>query len=208
VTNANEYIRQVGDSLNHIVDAVQRVRDQITQIAAAVDEQSAASEQVARNIEKTSAISKDMEKMSGNMKQEFNGLVRTAEDLRNSTSGFKTRNNKLMILDLAKSGHRIFMTKLASFIRGEGNLDLSQMKDHYSCSFGKWYYAEGKNLCGSLPDFKAIEFPHEKIHSLAKDAVSACNRGDKDKAQIICKEMEGLLGEMNSLLDAIRRECG
>ena len=90
VTSATEYIRQVGDSLNRIVDSVQKVRDQITQIATAVDEQSAASEEVANNIEKTSNISKEMEKMSDEVMNEIRGLVKTAEELRNSTSGFKT----------------------------------------------------------------------------------------------------------------------
>lgn len=94
VTKATEFIRQVGDSLNHIVDAVQKVRDQITQIATAVDEQSAASEEVARNIEKTSAISRDMEKMAGDVMHEVNGLIKTAEELRKSTAGFKTKHGE------------------------------------------------------------------------------------------------------------------
>ena len=208
VTSATEYIRQVGDSLNQIVDSVQKVRDQITQIAAAVDEQSAASEEVADSIEKTSIISKDMEKMSDEVMNEINGLVKTAEELRNSTSGFKTKGNELGILDLAKSGHKIFMTKLYGSIKGTTTLDLSQMKDHYSCSFGKWYYGEGKGLCGSLPSFKAIETPHEKIHSLAKDVVKACNSGESERAENIYREMNKLLDSMGTLLDGIRLECG
>jgi methyl-accepting chemotaxis protein len=94
VASATQYIRQVGDSLNHIVDTVQKVRDQITQIATAVEEQSAASEEVANNIEKTSNIAKDMEKMSDDVMNEINGLVKTAEVLRNSTSGFKTKGSR------------------------------------------------------------------------------------------------------------------
>lgn len=95
VTKATEFIRNVGDSLNHIVEAVHRVRDQITQIATAVDEQSAASEEVARNIEKTSSISKDMEKASDDVMHEVSSLAKTAEELRNSTAGFKTKGNEL-----------------------------------------------------------------------------------------------------------------
>lgn len=93
VTKATEYIRNVGNALHDIVEAVQRVRDQITQIATAVDEQSAASEEVARNIEKTSAIARDMEKMSGEVMHEVNTLTSIAEELRNSTAGFKTKGN-------------------------------------------------------------------------------------------------------------------
>ncbi len=92
VTKATGYIRDVGDSLNHIVVAVERVRDQITQIATAVDEQSAASEEVARNIEKTSAIAQDMENMSQDVMKEVNNLTRVVELLNQSVSGFKIRD--------------------------------------------------------------------------------------------------------------------
>ena len=91
VTKATDYIRDVGDSLNHIVVAVERVRNQITQIATAVDEQSAASEEVARNIEKTSAIAQDMENMSQDVMKEVNNLTRVVELLNQSVSGFKIR---------------------------------------------------------------------------------------------------------------------
>jgi methyl-accepting chemotaxis protein len=92
VTKATDYIRDVGDSLNHIVVAVERVRNQITQIATAVDEQSAASEEVARNIEKTSAIAQDMENMSQDVMKEVNNLTRVVELLNQSVSGFKIRD--------------------------------------------------------------------------------------------------------------------
>ncbi|MFO0751846.1 MAG: methyl-accepting chemotaxis protein [Thermodesulfovibrionales bacterium] len=91
VTRSTDFIRKVGDSLNHIVESVQKVRNQITHIAAAVDEQSAASEEVARNIEKTSAISRTMEEMSSDVMHEVQSLTKTVEELRSSTSGFKTR---------------------------------------------------------------------------------------------------------------------
>jgi len=81
-------------SNNILVDAVQKVHDQITQIATAVDEQSAVSEEVASNIEKTSAISRDMETMSDEVMHEVNGLIKIAEELRNTTSGFRTKGVK------------------------------------------------------------------------------------------------------------------
>ncbi|MBI3593136.1 MAG: CZB domain-containing protein [Nitrospirae bacterium] len=207
VTKATQYIRNVGDALLSIVHAVQKVRDQITQIATAVDEQSAASEEVAKNIEKTSNISKEMEKMSGDVMHEVNGLIKVAEELRNSTSGFKTKGNELMILDLAKTDHRVFVGKIAAYLKGDIKLDPSQLPDHHSCRFGKWYDVEGKEKCGNLPSYKSIDAPHERIHILAKEACSALASGDKDKAERIYKEMENISDQIGSLLDGIKREC-
>ncbi|BCB96902.1 hypothetical protein JZK55_18240 [Dissulfurispira thermophila] len=207
VTKATEYIRKVGDSLNHIVDAVQRVKDQITHIATAVDEQSAASEEVAKNIEKTSAISKDMERMAEDVMHQVNALTKISEELRNSSAGFKTKGSELMILDLAKTDHRIFIGKIGACLKGDTTLDPSQLSDHHNCRFGKWYFGEGKEICGNLPSFRAIDEPHARIHALAKEAVAAYNSGDKLKAERIYKEMEDISDQIASLLDGIKREC-
>jgi len=207
VTKATDYIKEVGSSLNHIVEAVQKVRDQITQIATAVDEQSAASEEVARNIEKTSGIAQDMEKISEDVMHEVNGLTKIAEDLRNSTAGFKTKGSELMILDLARTDHRVFVNKVGACLKGDATLDPSQMPDHRTCRFGKWYLGEGQQMCGSLQSFKEVDGPHERIHALAKEVVAACNSGDTSKAERIYKEMEDISERIGSLLDGIKREC-
>lgn len=92
VNKATNYIRELGEALNHIVESVLRVRDQITQIATAVDEQSAASEEVARNIEKTSAIAKTMENMAQEVMNEVNNLTKVSDDLKASVSTFRIRD--------------------------------------------------------------------------------------------------------------------
>ncbi|MFZ6006674.1 MAG: methyl-accepting chemotaxis protein [Nitrospirota bacterium] len=94
ITKAVGHVKNLKNVLDTIVESVQKVRDQITQIATAVDEQSAASEEVAGNIEKTSAIAKDMEKMADDVMQEVDVLAKIAEELRNSTAGFKTRETE------------------------------------------------------------------------------------------------------------------
>ncbi|MEW5743897.1 MAG: methyl-accepting chemotaxis protein [Nitrospirota bacterium] len=206
VTRATEYIRNVESSLRNIVDAVLRVGDQITQIATAVDEQSAASEEVARNIEKTSAIARDMERMSGEVTHEVNTLTGIAEELRNSTAGFRTKGNELMIIDLAKTDHRVFVGKIAACLKGDVSLDPATLADHCSCRFGKWYDGDGKQLCGNLTSYRTVAGPHERIHRLAREAITAHNAGDAKKAEQIYKEMDTLSEQIGRLLDDIKRE--
>ncbi len=90
VTKATDYIKNLGDSLHSIVESVQKVRDEVTHIATAVDEQSSAAGEVSSNIEQTAIISNEVEKMSEEVLNEVNNLTRIAEELKNSTSGFKT----------------------------------------------------------------------------------------------------------------------
>ncbi|MEW6117071.1 MAG: methyl-accepting chemotaxis protein [Nitrospirota bacterium] len=207
VTKATEFIREVGGSLNQIVESVQKVRDQVTQIAAAVEEQSAASEEVSGNIEQTSMIAKELEGLAEEMTHKVNGLTKVADDLRGSTAGFKIKGSELMILDTAKMDHRIFVDRIGACLKGDTMLDPDQLPDHHSCRFGKWYWGEGKEICGELKSFKEVDVPHERIHTLAKEAVTAYRAGNREKAEQCYHEMDSVSNTIVALLDGIKHEC-
>jgi len=206
VANATEYINNLGSSLTSILEANQKVSDQITQIATAVDQQSSASEQVTNNTETTLKIAREIESMSGNVMHEINNLTTIAEELRNYTSGFKTDGNELMILDLAKGDHRIWVNKVAHHLKGDNKLDPSQLADHTKCRLGKWYYGEGKIKCGNLQSFRNLESPHEQIHKLGKEIVRAYNDGNVKMAESTFKEMEHVSENIIGLLNNIRSD--
>jgi methyl-accepting chemotaxis protein len=109
-------------------------------------------------------------------------------------------------IDLAKSGHRIFMGKIALCLSGNLKLQAEQLPDNHSCRFGRWYDGEGKQLCGHTEAYKAIDGSHMTIHELAKDAVNAFNAGDKERAQRIYNEMEAVSEVLMKLLDTLKRE--
>jgi methyl-accepting chemotaxis protein len=207
VTSAKEFISKVGDTLLSVTDAVQTVSDQITRIAAAVEQQSAASEDVARNIEQTSHIAHEMETMAGDVTHEVSGLTRIAEDLRNRTAGFTTSVSKTMIFDLAKTDHRIFVDKVGACLNDDTRLDPAELPTHQTCRFGKWYLDEGKRLCGGVASFIAVDEPHAKIHSLAREAVTAHYAGDKARADRLYAEMEKVSVRVEGLLTQMKREC-
>lgn len=206
VTKATEYIKQVGDSLNHIVGAVQKVRDQVTQIAVAVDEQSAASEEVAKNIEKTSAITKEIEKMSEDVMREVYEFIKIASNLRNSASAFKTKGSELLMFDLAEGDHRRFINRVAAHLKGMDMLDPEKLADYKGCRLGEWYYGEGASQCGNLSSYRAIETPHQRIHAMGKEIVLAYNSGDKERAQKLFGELEGLTDQVIKMIGDIKIE--
>ncbi|MCL4492595.1 MAG: methyl-accepting chemotaxis protein [Nitrospirae bacterium] len=208
VAKANEYIGKVGDVLLSMVKAVEKVRDQITRIATAVDEQSATSEEVARNIEETSKNAKDLEKMSDGVLKEVVKLTGIADELRAITAGVKTKGSAIVMLELAKTDHRGFVGKIAACLNGTLSLTASQLPDHHSCRFGKWYDKEGKVICGAMPSYSRVVAPHEKIHLLAKEAVEAHNAGNSEKAKRIYNEIESISRQIVGVLDEIRKECG
>jgi methyl-accepting chemotaxis protein len=206
VIQSTEHIGHVRDALTAIVTSVQKVRDQITQIAVAVEEQSATAEEVATNIEKTAGITKEMEKGSEDVTHEVHRLSGIVEELRNSTAGFTLQNAEQLIFDNSKTDHVIFMKKISAHLKGDVRLDPGKMPDHHTCRFGKWYENAGRQQCGSLPSYRAISQPHERIHTLAREVVSTYTNGDAQSAEKIYAEMKGLSLEINQHLDELKRE--
>jgi methyl-accepting chemotaxis protein len=204
---AAESIGGVGDALNSILDEIQKVKDEITKIAAAVEEQSATTEQVTTNIESTSTIAREIEKLADGVAHEVTKLAAVADELRVATSGVRTQGGAVIMLELAKNDHRGFVGKIASCLRGEVSLDHNQLPDHHTCRFGKWYDKEGMKICGHKPSFRAVEEPHDKIHRLAKEAVSAYSAGRKEKADQLLKEIESVSKQVIVCIDQIKNEC-
>jgi len=90
VTKATGHIKNLNNVLETIVDSIKKVKDQINQIATAVEEQSATAAEVAMNIESTSNISKDIEKMTGDVSGAVQHLSGIAAELGKATANIKT----------------------------------------------------------------------------------------------------------------------
>ena len=89
---------------------------------------------------------------------------------------------------------------------GEISVVANEIATHHSCRFGKWYEGIGLEMCGDLPSYRTINAPHERIHSLAKEAVTAAQSGDMSRAGKLLAEVDELSAQVVSLLSSIRSE--
>jgi len=91
VIRATEEIKKVVDALVSIVGSVQTARDQITHIATSVEQQSATTNEVSTNIEQTALIAKEMERLSGAVAHDVDGLLAVVQEIRSAASKFIIR---------------------------------------------------------------------------------------------------------------------
>ncbi len=207
VSRVTQYIKSVGQALESIVSAVHKVSDQMAHISTAIDEQSATTTEVSRHIEDMAAISNNIDTSSTEVLSEVMSLSNIAEELRTAASGIKTKGGAVVMIEIAKNDHKHFVEKIASCVSGKNTVTASQLPDHHSCRFGKWYYKEGHDLCGGMSIYKRIEDPHEKIHRLAKEAVTLAQMGDKDKAEGSFNELNNVSRQLLGMLDNLKTEC-
>jgi len=200
-------IKKVVDSLMAIFAGVEKVQDQITRIATAVEEQSATASEVSSNVEKTAAIAKDIDQESEAVSHDVNSLLVDVEAMRVVMGQFKVHSSMEMIADRAKMDHMLFVDKIHAHLQGDAHLEPGKLPDHHTCRFGKWYDTDGKSTCGHSSHFKDLEAPHEKIHSMAKDAVASWNSGDHARAESIYGEMKKVSHSIAAHLEKMKTEC-
>ncbi len=208
VTMASELITNMGKSLFTIVDAINESKEQITYIASAVEQQAISSEEVAKSIETTRNESQVQQNLSNDIILEVNRMISTAEELRAYTSGFKTKGGNLLLLELAKTDHRLWVNKVSYHITGGEKLDSAKLADHTMCRLGKWYYTDGKKCCELFDAFRDIEDPHRKLHALGKEIVITYDKGEIEKAQKMFHDLEELSVVIIRNLEGVRQNLG
>ena len=206
VVRATTDIAKVSEALGSIVESVQQVRDQIAQIATSVEQQSHTTEEVASNIEQTAAIARNIERMSTDIKNDVNDIIGITLKSRDAADKYKVDSQLEQILDRAKSDHIIFMYKIQGHLSKAMHLEVDTLPDHHSCRFGKWYHSLGLRHHSQMASFRSIDPPHARLHSLAKEVVSAANAGNLGKAQEIYRDMARLSAEIVMHLDAVKEE--
>ncbi|MFA7060073.1 MAG: methyl-accepting chemotaxis protein [Pedobacter sp.] len=207
VTAGVEEANESGAALGAIIGQVGEVTMQVSQIATAAEEQTATTMEIVGSISNISETADKFDHTAVIVNEKINQLQTLSDDLKNSTSIFKTDVSKLLMLDTAKYDHVIFVNRIERCLDGKEQVQSNALPDHTCCRFGKWYFSNGKDLCGTSQTFKTINGPHEMIHRIAKEAVDLFNRGDSARAEEKLTEVENISFDIVNMLDRVKYEC-
>lgn len=84
-------------------------------------------------------------------------------------------------LKAARSAHLQWRGRAQAIVAGV-EIDESKIPVmHTDCQFGKWYYGEGQ-IFKALPQYQAIDAPHEQLHGKYKEIFDALNAEDDRSA--------------------------
>ena len=195
-----------GAALDEILSQIGGLAMQINQIATAAEEQTATTNEITQNIHSINDVIFRTQEFAKVSAQEAQGLGALSEGLQDGVREFRTRSTDLLILEIAKNDHRLFVSRMHAGVRGEISVIPNDIATHHSCRFGKWYDGVGREMCGELSSFRAIDGPHERIHALAKDAVTVAGSGDLPRALKMMDEVDSLSVQVISMLTSIRSE--
>ena len=196
-----------GEALAEILQQINTVSLQVSQIATAAEQQTATTSEISGNILQITTVTQETAELAKTSTQAAGDLVQLAENLQSDCRKFITEGSDLFILELAKSDHKAFVDNVEAVLKGKRQQDGAALSTHLTCRFGKWYASEGKQKCGHIASYQAINAPHEQLHNLARRIVDAVNGGNQAQAEQLFPQLINLSKEIRYLLDEMYYEC-
>ena len=195
-----------GDALRGILEQINSVTMQVSQMATAAEQQTATTSEISGNIHQITEVVQGSAGLARKSTEAANCLADLAEKIQTDIRTFKTEGSELFILELAKTDHEAFVENVGMVLQGKRQQDGSSLSTHHTCRFGMWYDNEGQKLCGHLRSFRAINAPHEKVHTVARQVVDAVNAGNLQQAQNLFPQLKDLSRQIIVLLEEMRSE--
>lgn len=186
----NESIQQIGKNFEEIAAITQ-------QQAAATDDITARNHNMAEAIEQGAAIGR----RTGEAVYKLSKMI---DEYRVRLVSKNMKMSQEDLLQLAITDHLLWRWKVYNLLLGFEKIDEGEVASHFDCRLGKWYYGEAKRLFGDDPLYRAIEQPHARVHSLAKEAVQAYNRGDRATAERCLSDLAGVSTEVMEKLERLK----
>ena len=108
------------------------------------------------------------------------------------------------MIEFAKTDHMIWGMRMHQIMWGNIELDAADVENHAICRLGKWYFGEGKESYGRMPEFDTLGICHEKFHKLCAATIRAYHDNRMQEVERNLPEIDRLSDEVLSCLDKIK----
>jgi methyl-accepting chemotaxis protein len=226
-------VDEITAQVNHSASLMKEVQhsadltlSEIEQIAAIAQQSSAASQQMFASAESTSQSLQQMAALSeqaaanaeqtNQVVQEQVEVIRALSAQSQETSAIVEKLNFTLgrfriteqesfeeKINTFKRAHLKWVERVERMVHHGEMIPRDQLVSHKKCALGTWYYSVGQQQFGHLPEFQAIEPPHERLHQIAAQAVEAMEKGDKTRAEQLLDEIRGVSKEIVGWLDRL-----
>ncbi|HIC97694.1 MAG TPA: hypothetical protein EYP11_04785, partial [Aquificaceae bacterium] len=197
--------KRASEVISDLAQKIQDVDDRINALATAGEEESSTASQLAGSVVELRKLAEEDKKRASELKRIAENTMENLQELLRDIQRLKL---DLFSIEKAKVAHNMWKLKLLKFVEGEGDIDPSELVDHTQCYLGKWYYSIGKEHCGHLQSFKAIEPPHIELHRLAREIYELKKGGMEEEAKSKILRVKEVAEAIVSNLDKLKSECG
>ncbi|MCG7981465.1 MAG: CZB domain-containing protein [Candidatus Thiodiazotropha lotti] len=176
-----------------------------TQIATAAEQQCTVADEINKNICSIKDSSKLNADEANSTAATVNSLGNLASTLQSVIQQFKFSGDSGLDFSAAKSAHLAWKARLRSFLDGLSSLSHKEAVSHHDCVLGKWYYSDGLDQYGDIPEMRSIEKPHQELHELIKKIIEKKESGQSNEAEALYTKIAPLSSTIINLLEQVER---
>ncbi|MEJ5169515.1 MAG: methyl-accepting chemotaxis protein [Fimbriimonadales bacterium] len=225
VTAGVQQSLQVGEGLLEILESVNQIASQVEEAAALSESTRQNADTTLSEIEQIAAIAQEAsaatEEMSAASTGALENTLQVADRLADSSTNLRNAAERLRFslgmfavsaaegqsfgekVQIFKRAHLRWVERLEGLLYRHEKIEEKELVSHKQCALGQWYYSFGVSHFGDLPEFKAIEPPHERLHKLAAEIHSLHKQGKKAQAEAKLSEIRSISKEIVSKLDLL-----
>jgi Methyl-accepting chemotaxis protein len=196
---------EAGAVLERIVRSVATITDMSSQIATAAEEQSHVAEEMDRSITNIAGVAEQTTRTAADTVASTEEIHEHMDRLRALVARFRT-NVHGADLSAAKTAHLAWKGKLRAYLDGKGSLTREQAVSHKDCVLGKWYFSEGLQKYGDMPEMRQLDKPHEELHKLIRSIIDLRESGKKAEAEQQYLKVEPLSRQIVQMLEVIEQK--
>ncbi|AJG98210.1 hypothetical protein LF65_01605 [Clostridium beijerinckii] len=199
-SNSIKYIDDSANSMNKIKSYIENIGMVFESIAANVEQQSAASEEVSVNLAEINENTQTLNEVClRTAKSIYTISTMTEEQIINALPYFKDVNENQRLRPIIAE-HLLMKWKAYNAACGFVNIDENSIKDHTSCTYGKFLemMKSSKAFNGGIEKQYNV---HEKVHELTKGIIKSLKGGNNNKINEDLRELSNFVSELTKLLN-------
>ena len=202
--NSQESLDVVTGVMSIADKAASQTSEQVTYIATAAEEQSSVASEMANNLASLSSGMEDIQKTFDLIGSSFDKIIKEQS---NSIKTFSEWKFDCMLLNIVKSDHLLWVTKVLDALADRKiSLNSSELTDHHQCRLGKWYDGIGGSKYGDYKEFIELGQIHPKVHETGKALTEALNANDTSKANILADRLIDYKNQVIKTLDDLNNK--
>ena len=209
-------LTQHASNINHSSDVQAKACLQLTQAVGAIQEtvndsaavsiQSAtAAQEISKRIHQVAEITEAFETETKASDKIAFALSQDSLELQKAFLKLKT-SDKIFDSSAIRAAHNNWKVRLVGLLNGHQAMTPQEVATHKDCAFGKWYFGDGLQSYGTLESFRAIESPHSKVHSMAREIAELYNAGQHAESIQRYAELYNVTIDLFRALDTLERD--
>lgn len=190
--------------VDSLVKVFGTIEDAVQQLAPVTEEQSATFDGMSATLADIAKVVQEFNSDLQDCNKNLLEVITRAEAVRAKISNLNVQFTPENVLDLAKTDHLLWKSRVDYMLKGLLDLDPDKVKDHHICRLGKWYSGSGQAMFGHLEAFRRIDGYHSRFHQLCADAIRQYKLGHRAGAEEAAMEIGRLSTQMLALMDEVK----